>query len=145
MPGMNTVTALKADKAGRFQSPALPGGARTVPLSIRSFEEVAKSSATALNGGDFLLTVTPFVSFRQVDTFLRELTAAANVKVVSRSWSEEEGLTVAISVPAPVALTPAIEGMPGVAEVRAGGKKHGKKKIEIILNDSPVTDMQQAL
>ncbi|OGO41763.1 MAG: hypothetical protein A2137_05335 [Chloroflexi bacterium RBG_16_58_8] len=143
MLGLNTITALKEEKAGRFRLLPLADEARAASINVQKFEKTAKLSEAALYQGDVLLAVTPLVSFRQVDVYLKRLAAAVDAKLVSRSWSEEEGLTVTISIQTPVALTSVIEGMPEVAEVRAGGKKHGEKKLDIILNNAQETGTLQ--
>ena len=83
--------------------------------------------------GDIRLEIKPFESFRQVDKYTRYLSSVKNLKIISKSWSEEEGYNIQLSAQMPLALGRLLRDMPEVAQVRVNGKTgyKGYKKMVV--------------
>jgi hypothetical protein len=75
--------------------------------------------------GDVQLEIKPFESFRQINKYTKYLSTIENLRIVSESWSEEEGFNIIVSVQVPLALGRLLQDMPEVARVHIDGKKSG--------------------
>jgi molybdopterin/thiamine biosynthesis adenylyltransferase len=102
--------------------------------STRSAEEDTKDRLEAMmaadaNGeycqGNIQLEIKSFESFYQINRYTRYLSTIKNLKLVSESWTEDEGLKIIVSVQVPMALACLLEDMPEVASVCLDGRKAG--------------------
>jgi len=75
--------------------------------------------------GDIQLEIKPFESFSQINKYTNYLSTVENLRIVSESWSEDDGLNIIVSLRAPVVLAPILEDMPEVAQVEMNGRKSG--------------------
>ena len=75
--------------------------------------------------GEVQLEIKPFESFRQINKYTKYLSTIENLRIVSESWSEEEGFNIIVSVQVPLALGRLLQDMPEVARVHINGKKSG--------------------
>ena len=90
--------------------------------------------------GEVQLAITPFESFSQINKFKKYLSSINDLKIISENWSEEEGLSIAISLQEPLALAHVLRDMPEVARVKLSSnkschndKKHGSKKMVVVM------------
>ena len=83
----------------------------------------AASTERDMCEGNVQLEITSFDSFRQIDKCTRYLAAIENLRVISESWSEEDGLKIIVSVDAPLALAGLLEDIPEVERVHFNGRK----------------------
>jgi hypothetical protein len=92
-------------------------------MEFRNAVMAAASADRELCEGNVQIEITSFESFRQIDKCTRYLAAIENLRIVSESWSEEDGLKIIVSVEAPLALAGLLEDMPEVARVYFNGRK----------------------
>ena len=90
--------------------------------------------------GEVRLQITPFESFSQVNKYKKYLATIKDIKVVTQSWSEEEGFSIVVSVSVPLALGRLLQDMPEVARVQLNNTRHGHysqkqscKKMTVVL------------
>jgi hypothetical protein len=103
-------------------------------INTRSTEEAAKTRQDAIITGDadaeycqgnIQLEIKPFDSFHQINRYTRYLSTIENLKIVSESWTEDEGLKIIVSVQVPMALARLLQDMPEVARVYLNCQKAG--------------------
>jgi hypothetical protein len=94
--------------------------------------------------GDVQLEIKPFESFRQINKYTKYLSTIENLKILSESWSEDEGFNIIISMQVPLALGRLLQDMPEVARVHINGKKTGysgyKKECKKMVVEMKTTD-----
>jgi HD-GYP domain-containing protein (c-di-GMP phosphodiesterase class II) len=73
--------------------------------------------------GDVQLSITPLVSFRQINQFRKYLKTVANLRITSETWTESDGFIIGISAQESLALGSILQEMPGVEKVYGDGKK----------------------
>jgi len=89
--------------------------------------------------GDVRLEITPFVSFRQINKYTKYLSTIEHLRIVSESWSEDEGFNIIVSAQVPLALGRLLQDMPEVAQVYINGQKHGYKKMVVAMKTVEAT------
>ena len=103
-------------------------------VTTRDANEVVKARREAipvvdldpeLCEGEVQLEIKPFESFHQINKYTRYLSTVENLKIVSESWSEEDGFRITVSVQVPLALGRLLKDMPEVARVQINSKKSG--------------------
>jgi hypothetical protein len=92
-------------------------------MEFRNAVMAASSTDHDVCEGNVQLEITSFESFRQIDKCTRYLGAIDNLRIVSESWSEEDGLKIIVSVEAPLALAGLLEDIPEVERVYFNGRK----------------------
>ncbi len=95
-------------------------------IKARQRAAVAAAPDPELCEGDVQLEIKPFESFQQITKYTKYLSTLENVKIVSESWSEEDGFTINVSVKVPLALGHLLQDMPDVACVHITAKKTGR-------------------
>jgi len=95
--------------------------------------------------GDVQLEITPFESFSQINKYKKYLATIKNIRVVSETWSEEEGFNILVSVRVPLVLGRVLLDMPEVARVKlnskpgCNGPKNGYKKMVVVMKTLATT------
>ena len=96
--------------------------------------------------GDVQLEITPFESFKQINKYKKYLATIKDIKVVSESWSEDEGFNILVSVRVPLVLGRILLDMPEVARVKLNSnkschnsQKHGNKKMVVVMKTLETT------
>lgn len=84
---------------------------------------VAVDTERDLYEGNVQLEIRSFESFRQIDKYTRYLSTIEYIKIVSESWSEDEGFRIFVSIQAPLSLERLLQSMPEVARVYFNGYK----------------------
>jgi hypothetical protein len=75
--------------------------------------------------GDIQLEIKPFENFSQINKYTKYLSTIENLRILSESWSEDEGFNIMVSVRVPLVLARLLEDMPEVAQVEINCKKSG--------------------
>lgn len=109
MIGWNRITSRGADKVAKVPQSAIP----------------VDDVDTELGVGNVQLEIKSFDSFHQINRYTRYLSTIENLRIISESWSEDEGLKIIVSVRVPLALARLLEDMPEVARVHFSGGKSG--------------------
>jgi hypothetical protein len=80
--------------------------------------------------GEVQLQITPFESFSQIKKYRKYLAEIKDLKVVSESWSEDEGFSIIVEALVPLALGRLLRDIPEVECVQLNAKKtsHGGQK-----------------
>jgi hypothetical protein len=103
-------------------------------VTIKGASEAVKARKEAISAvdldaevceGDIRLEIKPFESFRQISKYTKYLSTIENLRIVSESWSEDEGFNIIVSVQVPLALGRLLQDMPEVARVHINGNKSG--------------------
>jgi hypothetical protein len=84
---------------------------------------VAYDAERDLYEGNVQLEIRSFESFRQIDKYTKYLSTIENIRIVSESWSEDEGFRIFVSIQAPLSLERLLQSMPEVARVYFNGYK----------------------
>jgi hypothetical protein len=101
--------------------------------------KVAVSSIDPESGvceGDIQLEIKRFEDFHQINKYTRYLSTIENLRIISESWSEDEGFNIVVSARVPLALARLLRDMPEVAQVEINGKKsgyRGNKKMVVMM------------
>jgi len=69
------------------------------------------------------LEITPFISFKKISQFKKCLLVVEGVKIVSESWSEDEGFIISIFLQTPMNLGSILKSMTDVQEVYQEGSR----------------------
>jgi len=85
--------------------------------------ESEHETGSELYEGDVELAIVPFESFKQTNQFRKDLLTIENLRVVSDSWSEDEGFVIVVSLRQPIALTSVLRSMPAVKDVYREDKR----------------------
>lgn len=91
----------------------------------REDELVAFDGEWELFEGYVQLAIRSFESFHQVDKYTRYLATIENLRILSESWSEDDGFKVIVSAQAPLALERLLLMVPEVGRVYSNGQKPG--------------------
>ena len=91
----------------------------------RDDELIAFDGEWELFEGYVQVSIKSFESFRQIDKYARYIAAIDNLRIISESWSEEDGFKIIISTQAPLALERLLLMMPEVRRVYFNGQKSG--------------------
>lgn len=95
--------------------------------------------------GNVQLEITPFESFSQINKYKKYLATIKNIRVVSETWSEDEGFNILVSVRVPLVLGRVLLDMPEVARVKLNSKpgcnsqKNGYKKMVVVMKTLATT------
>jgi hypothetical protein len=131
MVGWNLTNRKKADEA----------------VNAQNNEIAASGLDSEVYEGEVQLQITPFESFSQIDKYKKHLATIKDLKILSESWSEEEGFNIVVSVQVPLALGHLLQDMPEVACVRLSNNKksghhnpkHDSKKMLVVMKTSEVS------
>ena len=99
--------------------------------AVKSYNDaVAADLDSEVCAGEVQLEITPFESFSQINKYKKYLATINDIRLVSESWSEDEGFNIVVSVRVPLALGRLLQDMPEVARVKLSGNKacHNSKK-----------------
>jgi hypothetical protein len=75
--------------------------------------------------GNIQLEIKSFESFRQINRYTSYLSSIKDLRIMSESWSEEEGFKIIVSMQMPMALASLLRDMPEVARVQLDDSKSG--------------------
>ncbi len=75
--------------------------------------------------GNIQLEIKPFENFHQINKYTKYLSTIENLRIVSESWSEDDGFNIIVSAQVPLALGRLLQDMPEVAQVHINGRKSG--------------------
>jgi hypothetical protein len=123
----NHKTKNKADEAEREPD-------NTMAISGINAEKGHMAVITGLDSevyqGEVQLQITPFESFSQIKKYRKYLAEIKDLKVVSESWSEDEGFSIIVEALVPLALGRLLRDIPEVECVQLNTKKtsHGGQK-----------------
>ena len=79
--------------------------------------ESEREIGSELYEGDVELAIVPFESFKQTNQFRKRLSTIDNLRIVSDSWSEDEGFIIIVSLKEPMALGSILQDIPDVEKV----------------------------
>jgi hypothetical protein len=96
--------------------------------------------------GEVQLQITPFEGFSQIKKYRKYLAEIKDLKIVSESWSEDEGFSFIVKAQVPLALPRLLQNLPEVACVQLNTKNNGhkshkqnNKKMLVVMKTSEVS------
>ena len=109
--------AAKQDDKAKVKKEAVPAG-KTKNVLKRNHD-----INSTLFEGDVQLAIVPFINFRKMSQFKKCLLMAEGVKIVSESWSEDEGFIISILLQTPMNLGHVLQRVTDVQEVYQEGPR----------------------
>jgi putative nucleotidyltransferase with HDIG domain len=108
--------AKEAEKLARKQAePATKKKAKRGSEADEDTVKAVRDISSELYEGDVRLVIEPLISYEEKNQFRESLRTAGNLRIVSDSWSEEDGNVIIVSVQEPMALGRILSEMPAVA------------------------------
>ena len=118
--------AREAEKLAKKEAEqAARESARRKAEEARKAKEASKAGydiGSELYEGDVQLAIKPLVSYMQINEFRKNLRTVENLRIISDSWSEDEGNIIVVSLQEPMALARVLREMPTVEKLYREGK-----------------------
>ena len=86
---------------------------------------------TELFEGEVRLEVKSNIGFEQVEEFKKNLRSIPNLRITLDSWSEEEGIIIAVSLKEPILLGNILKQMDVVSQIY-----RNKKQVVVVLTSN---------